>query len=248
MDDSGGVRIKAPRSASTPNAMQSHNREVTLLENGMIVEHVDVRMEERERKKREERRERSRVRKTSRGSRAADVMSVYSLQTPLPTATDSGFFSGARTDSRYSQSIAARPSSVITAGGERPTTLLRAQSQASFSDMQSVGSGTSPRRSRFFGLRNLSSNWRSRESFAPSGSMIDMQYVQCISPIWPTLITASPALLCNASSNTSSSIPARKLWTSAVMHRRFALASHGHAWRPNQRRRKLHARARSRRV
>ena len=51
MDDSGGVRIKAPRSASTPNAMQSHNREVTLLENGMIVEHVDVRMEERERKK-----------------------------------------------------------------------------------------------------------------------------------------------------------------------------------------------------
>ncbi|KIP10913.1 hypothetical protein PHLGIDRAFT_28224, partial [Phlebiopsis gigantea 11061_1 CR5-6] len=177
VDDSGGVRIKAPRSASTPNAMQLHNREVTLLENGMIVEHVDVRMEEREereRKKREERRERSRVRKTSRGSRAADVMSVYSLQTPLPTATDSGFFSNARTDSRYSQSIAARPSSVMTAGGERPATLPRAQSQASFSDMQSVGSGISPRRSRFFGLRNLSSNWRSQESFAPSGSMIDM--------------------------------------------------------------------------
>ena len=145
----------------------------------MIVEHVDVRKEEREereRRRREEKRERSRVRKMSRGSRA-DAMSVYSLQTPLPT--DSGFFSGVRNDSRYSQSISARPSSVITAGGERPLTLLRAQSQASFSDMQSIGSvATSPRRSRFFGLPNLSpSGWRSQESFAPSGSMIDMQCV-----------------------------------------------------------------------
>lgn len=177
-DDSGGVRIKAPRSVSTPNALQSHGREVTLLENGMIVEHVDVRKEEREereRRKREEKRERSRVRKTSRTSRG-DAMSVYSVQTPLPT--DSGFFSGVRNDSRYSQSISQRPSSILTAGGERPPTLLRAQSQASFSDMQSVGSGASPRRSRFFGLRNLSpSGWRSQESVAPSGSMIDMQYV-----------------------------------------------------------------------
>lgn len=176
MDDTGGVRIKAPRSVSTPNALLSHSREVTLLENGMIVEHVDVKKEERERRMREEKRERSRVRKTSKSSRAADVMSVYSLQTPLPT--DSGFFSGIRNDSRYSQSISARPSSVMTAGNERPLTLLRAQSQASFSDMQSIGSAaTSPRRSRFFGLRNLSSGWRSQESFAPSGSMIDMQYV-----------------------------------------------------------------------
>lgn len=174
-DDSGGVRIKAPRSVSTPNALLTHSREVTLLENGMIVEHVDVRKEEREereRRKREEKRERSRVRKISRTSRG-DAMSVYSLQTPLPT--DSGFFSGVRNDSRYSQSINQRPRSVMTGGNERPLTLLRAQSQASFSDMQSIGSGTSPRRSRFFGLRNLSpSGWRSQESFAPSGSMIDM--------------------------------------------------------------------------
>lgn len=176
-DDIGGVRIKAPRSVSTPiAAVPSQNREVTLLENGMIVEHVDVRREEREereRRKRDERRDRSRVRKTSRGSRAADVMSVYSVQTPMQT--DSGFFSGTKNDSRLSQSIHARPSSVMTAGGERPLTMLRAQSQASFSDMQSIGSGTSPRRSRFFGLRNLSSGWRSQDSLAPSGSMIDMQ-------------------------------------------------------------------------
>jgi hypothetical protein len=174
-DGGGGVRIKAPRSVSTPTALLSHSREVTLLENGMIVEHVDVKKEEKERRKLEERRERSRARKTSRGSRA-DAMSVYSLQTPLPM--DSGFFSGIRNDSRYSQSISARPSSILTGGGERPLTIPRAQSQASFSDMQSIGSAASPRRSRFFGLRNLSpSGWRSQESFAPSGSMIDMQYV-----------------------------------------------------------------------
>ena len=189
-DDTGGVRIKAPRSVSTPNALISTSREVTLLENGMIVEHVDVRKEEkeeRERRRREER-ERSRVRKTSRGSRG-DAMSVYSVQTPLPT--DSGFFSGVRNDSRYSQSISQRPSSILTGGNERPLTLLRAQSQASFSDMQSIGSGTSPRRSRFFGLRNLSpSGWRSQGGFAPSGSMIDMQYVSLPCAVVTVLITS----------------------------------------------------------
>ena len=40
--------------------------------------------------------------------------------------------------------------------------------------MMSLGSA-SPRRSRFFGFRNLSSAWQSRDSMAPSGSMIDMQ-------------------------------------------------------------------------
>ncbi len=178
-DDTGGVRIKAPRTASTPiAAANSHSREVTLLENGMIVEHVDVRREEREereRRRREEKRERSRVRKSSRSSRNADVMSVYSLQAPLHT--DSGFFPGTKGDSRYSQSISQRPSSVMTGGNERPHTLLRAQSQASFSDMQSIGSAASPRRSKFFGLKNLSTGWRSQDSLAPSGSMIDMQYV-----------------------------------------------------------------------
>ena len=129
--------------------------------------------EERERRRKEERRDRSRVRKTSRSSRSmADVASVYSvpLASPVPQV-DSGFFSNAR-DSRYSQSFSPRPNSVV-AGSER---LLRAQSQASFSDMQSIGSSaTSPRRSRFFGFKNLSTGFRSQDSLAPSGSMIDMQ-------------------------------------------------------------------------
>ncbi|OSD06702.1 hypothetical protein PYCCODRAFT_1359970 [Trametes coccinea BRFM310] len=173
-DDTGALRLKSGKD-------HNHSREVTLLENGMIVEHVDLRKEEkeeRERRRKEERREKrsaSRARKSSRSSRsAADVASVYSmpLQSPLPQM-DSGFFSGAR-DSRYSQSFSPRPSSVLTGNGDRPQTLLRAQSQASFSDMQSIGSASSPRRSRFFGFKNLSAAWLSRDSMAPSGSMIDM--------------------------------------------------------------------------
>lgn len=180
-DDTGGVRIKPPHSPSVPSGLGAgHSREVTLLENGLIVEHVDVKKEEREereRRRREEKREKSRARKSSRSSRSGvDVMSVYSMQTPPTHPTDSGFFSGQqqqRPDSRYSQSMSARPSSVLTTG-ERPS-MLRAQSQASFSDMQSQGEASSPRRSRFFGFKNLSASWRSQESFAPSGSMIDMQ-------------------------------------------------------------------------
>ena len=174
-DDGSGLRIKAPHTPLVPSNLNNrdHGREVTLLENGMIVEHVDVRREERDRKK-EEKRERSRARKSSRSSRsAADVTSIYSLGSP-GVPTDSGFFSGVKSDSRFSQS--ARPSSVMTAGDQRSSN-LRAMSQASFSDLHSIGSASSPRRSRFFGFKNLSSGWRSSDSLAPSGSMIDMQYV-----------------------------------------------------------------------
>ncbi|KAH9839386.1 uncharacterized protein C8Q71DRAFT_704234 [Rhodofomes roseus] len=183
-DDASGVRIKPPRSSSVPAASalaktDSQGREVTLLENGMIVEHVDVRKEEKEerdRQRREARRDRSRARKSSRGS-AIDVASIYSMPVPgsqrLGT-NDSGFFSGPKgSESRYSQSFSPRPSSMLTTG-ERPHMLPRAYSQASFSDMQSIGSSTSPRRSRFFGFKNLTAGWRSQESFAPSGSMMDM--------------------------------------------------------------------------
>ncbi|KAI0088005.1 hypothetical protein BDY19DRAFT_906991 [Irpex rosettiformis] len=174
VDDVPGVRIKAPRSMSASLVPTgSHSREATLLQNGMIVEHVDVKKEEKERK-REGKRERSRARKSSRSSRGgADVTSVYSLNTPVHN--DSGFFSGMRSESRYSQSIPQRPTSIMTGGSDLPPTLLRAQSQASFSDMQSVGSSaTSPRRSRFFGFKNLSTGFKSQDSLAPSGSMIDM--------------------------------------------------------------------------
>ncbi|KAF8973288.1 hypothetical protein BDZ97DRAFT_1901048 [Flammula alnicola] len=171
-DDLGGVRIKPPQSPSSPaynqNHLRSHSREITLLENGMIVEHVDVRKEEkeaRERKKREEKR----ARKSSRSS-VMDVTSIISAQSGGQLAEN-----GLKPYSRYSHASSARPTSVLTAPLDRPD-LPRAYSQASFSDVHSLGS-SSPRRTRFFGMKNLSAGWKSQDSLAPSGmsgSMVDM--------------------------------------------------------------------------
>ncbi|KAJ7680321.1 hypothetical protein DFH06DRAFT_1278397 [Mycena polygramma] len=170
-DDSGGVRIKPPLSPSSPShPVRSHSREVTLLENGMIVEHVDVRKEEKEARERR-RKEEKRARKSSRSS-VIDVNSIISAQSFNPN-TDNGL--GVKPYSRYSQASSARPTSVLTAPLDR-TDLPRAYSQASFSDIHSLGSA-SPRRTRFFGMKNLSAGWRSQDSLAPSGvsgSMMDM--------------------------------------------------------------------------
>lgn len=173
-DDSGGVRIRPPRSPSTPLHDREHSREITLLENGMIVEHVDVRKEEREARERRRKEER-RARKSSRSS-VIDMASVMSTPS-LPIHPDSGV--GLRPYSNYSLGSPARPMSVLTDPSARPE-FPRAQSQASFSDVHSLGS-SSPRRSRFFGFSNFKDGWMSRDSLAPSammsGSMMDMQYV-----------------------------------------------------------------------
>ncbi|KIK67436.1 hypothetical protein GYMLUDRAFT_55203 [Collybiopsis luxurians FD-317 M1] len=173
-DDSGGVRIKPPTSPvsaafSRPHE-RSHSRDVTLLENGMIVEHVDVRKEEKEARDRRRKDER-RARKSSRSS-VVDVNSLMSTHSLAAPHTDSGV--GLKPYSRYSQpTSASRPMSVLTAPLDRPD-IPRAQSQASFSDVHSLGS-PSPRRTRFFGVR--SSYWKSQDSLAMSGisgSMMDM--------------------------------------------------------------------------
>jgi hypothetical protein len=176
-DDLGGVRIKPPQSPTSPATNHAHtrsrSREVTLLENGMIVEHVDVRKEEKEARERK-RREEKRARKTSRSSiMDASIISAQSNG----ALTESGL----KPYSRYSQTSSARPTSILTAPLDRPD-LPGAHSQASFSDVHSLGS-TSPRRTRFFGMKNLSVGWRSQDSLAPSGmsgSMVDMQCVSTL--------------------------------------------------------------------
>ncbi|THH21349.1 hypothetical protein EW146_g191 [Bondarzewia mesenterica] len=151
--------------------INGHSREVTLLENGMIIEHVDVKKEqreERERKKRESKRDRAR--KSSRSS-GIDVSSLYSVNSPLPH-TDSGFHLGVSSN-RYSQSLINRPTSVDFAS----QTIPQGYSTASISEVQSLGASSPNRRTRFFGMKNLSSGWRSQDSLAPSGfsgSMVDM--------------------------------------------------------------------------
>lgn len=184
--DLGGVDENAfklkPRTASTLNGISAHHirgssRDITLLDNGLIVEHVDVRREkkeEKERRRRQEKRERSRPRKSSRGS-VVDVTSLYSSHSLAPQ-TDNSL--GPVLSSRYS-AVSMRPASSLTVPIEVQPSLGQVYSQASFSDAHSPGSA-SPRRSRFFGFKNLSSAWRSQDSLAPSGmsgSMIDMQYV-----------------------------------------------------------------------
>lgn len=193
---------KPPRALSGPAALlgvegghsRHPSRDITLLENGLVVEHVDVRREEKEerqRRRKEERRERSRVRKSSRGS-AVDVTSMYSVQTPLPhpdsgfhTTLSSGDIPGPmkRSSSRFSQT-SSRPLSPstgmpLTPPPSRPSN-FRLQSQNSLSETQSISASSMARSSRFFGFRGWSEAWRSRDSFAPSGmsgSMMDMQYV-----------------------------------------------------------------------
>ncbi|KAL0955895.1 hypothetical protein HGRIS_002092 [Hohenbuehelia grisea] len=196
-DETGGVRIKppvpiSPSSPYTPSAYvpqppshaydthgRGHSREITLLENGMIVEHVDVRKEEREARERR-RKEEKRARKSSRSS-GVDVTSMYSTQSfpasPLLPGDSMGLSQSGQPYSRYSQatmSTTGRPTSVLTApldgmaGRSRPD-LPRAYSQASFSDAHSLGPG-SPKR-RFLGFKNLT-GWRSQDSLAPSGMSV----------------------------------------------------------------------------
>jgi len=184
LDETG--RIRSTTLPGSHQRARSHSRDVTLLENGMIVEHVNVKKEEREerdRRKREERRERSRARKSSRGS-GHDLSSVYGSLHPsqLPTSTSGGNTGGHDLRaSRHSQS-SLRPTSILSSSMGERSPPPRAYSTNSFSDLHSIAGSTSPnRRTKFFGnLRALSpGGWGSRDSLAQSGvsgSMMDMQY------------------------------------------------------------------------
>lgn len=183
LDETG--RIRPTTMPGSHQRARSSSRDVTLLENGLIVEHVNVKKEEkeeRERRKREERMERSRARKSSRGS-GQDINSVYGSLHPsqFPPGNSGGPPPELR-PSRYSQS-SLRPTSILSSTmGEKSPMLPIAHSTTSFSDVHSVSGSASPnRKTRFFGnLRTLSpSGWRSRDSLAASGmsgSMMDMQY------------------------------------------------------------------------
>lgn len=158
-EDNNGVRLST----------HDHVRDVTLLENGLIVEHVDVKREARERRREEKRAIRSRPRRGSRAS-LVDISSVYSLGVPMNYA-DGGL---------TARSSSSRPMSVLTAPvmGEGMSGQGIGNNGARSRSTMSVESPT--RRTRFFGMRNLSQGFRSSDSLAQSGfsgSMVDMQYV-----------------------------------------------------------------------
>lgn len=158
---SGSPRFDEQAMRHTSSGSGGRSRDVVLLENGLLVESLDMKKEEKE--ERERKRKEEKARKSSRTS-------VYSV------ATDSGV-GGLKPTSRLSAGSSGQGNSFARERDWPP--LPRAQSQASFSDIQSTGS---PKR-RFFGFKNLNTGLRSRDSLAGSvmsGSMMDMQYVLCL--------------------------------------------------------------------
>ncbi|KAI5115065.1 hypothetical protein M0805_004478 [Coniferiporia weirii] len=184
------MRLKAShasrRSASGPNPIpigqivvdgvahnrQSQGREVTLLKNGMIVEHVDVRKEEKERRREEKRKrdcERGRVRRSSRGSGDGQ----WFLNTSA--SNGSGVLCNERPMSLSQASIRTMSAPLpLTPGsfgfGPVHPPNARMHLQVSLVDSQSISSASfsANRRSLFFAFKNWSEAWKSRESFAPS--------------------------------------------------------------------------------
>jgi hypothetical protein len=153
-----GIRIRQPSPIRTsfvenPETSISPKKEAVLLENGMIMEKLDLKKEEQARRKRAAR---SRQRTDSRTSArellpsAASVRSMGSATRPISVATSSA-------PNRTSQVL--------------PSTYSR-RSQSSNEAAPSMDRGSkSP---RFFNFRNWS-DAASRSSVALSGSMMDMQ-------------------------------------------------------------------------
>ncbi|KIJ39903.1 hypothetical protein M422DRAFT_68708 [Sphaerobolus stellatus SS14] len=172
-----GLKIRSPSLRGfVDDPRSSLKREATLLENGLIVERVDVRKEEA-RIRRDERR----ARKASRDSLAlfdsrGDAMSLYSLQAveaaslraPAPYESTT---SVPMPTNRSVRSMYTMPS---TPWGT-PTPVARPFSMAGAgASATSLNTTASPRRRFFGGMRKLSGYFGSEASLAQSGSMMDM--------------------------------------------------------------------------
>jgi len=191
-DSMGGIRIQPPRSSGvwdqgSPKEDLRHRRDVTLLENGMIKERVDVKREEREEEKRR-RKDEKRSRKAS-GTSASFVNSPsqYFASPMVASQYDSPFAAPNHTPAVPSQhlppqqqqqiypsmsspslaSLSPRPFSMVMSSTVGPMSRAVNQSQISV-DARSM---------RFFGIKNWTNAWGSGTSVAPSGSVMDMQYV-----------------------------------------------------------------------
>lgn len=171
-----GVPVRVPRSSSVYSSLRvgSPDKDATLLENGLIVERVDLKKEEQEEKaraRREEKVEKQRRRMSSVG--ANDAASAYSA--PSPTFDSTAYLPNpspyALTNHSAGQlSPASSKRFSVLSGGPaslRPS-MNRIPSQISVVTQ-------TPGKRRFFGY--MSWNGQSQTSLALSGSMMDMQYV-----------------------------------------------------------------------
>ena len=185
-DSMGGIRIQPPRSSgvwdhSSPKEDLKHRRDVTLLENGMIKERVDVKREEREEEKRR-RREEKRTGKAS--GTEGSFLNSPSQYFPSPTVTspyDSPFADYTHAaqhppPQQHQQPYPSMSSPSLASPSQRPFSMVTTVSPMSRAVNQSTIS-VDARSTRFFGIRNWANAWGSATSVAQSGSVMDMQYV-----------------------------------------------------------------------
>jgi hypothetical protein len=165
LDDSkSGARITPTRSSvysgspTLPGDDYGHQRDVTMLENGLIVERVDVKREEKERKREEKR--------TGKSS----IISFATTRDYVPPMTPSGGqmeFVGSGSD--YESPYAAMSSSISLQQPRPKSAPLGVP--LPYTAHSSVD-GKNP---RFMGSRHWQTAWNSGASQAPTGSMMDMQ-------------------------------------------------------------------------
>jgi hypothetical protein len=161
-DDFGtGVRIQPPRSSiyggssASPKEDYKHKRDMTLLENGMIMERVDVKREEKERRKEEK--------KARKLSQTTDISGITPNGYAPPMTPNSIGMEGSSYDFDPPY-----PASATSLHQLRPKSApLNAPLNTYHSHASLDG-----RSSRFMGRQ---APWNSGVSVAPSGSMMDMQ-------------------------------------------------------------------------
>lgn len=160
-DFSTGVRIQPPRSSMygsssiSPKEDYKHKRDMTLLENGMIMERVDVKREEKERRKEEK--------KARKLSQTTDISGITPNGYAPPMTPNSIGIEGS-TSYDFEPPYPASAQSLHQ---------LRPKSAPLNPPLNTYHSHASldGRGSRFMGR----AAWNSGASVAPSGSMMDMQ-------------------------------------------------------------------------
>jgi hypothetical protein len=186
-DGLGGIRIQPPRSSgvwdhSSAKEDLRHRRDVTLLENGMVKERVDVKREEREEEKRR-RKEDKMARKASGTEHSIGSPSQHFASTPVPpydpVYADLHHAAAApphHTSPQRQQHLSPSMSSPSLASvSPRPFSMVLSGSSSRAVNQSQIS--VDARSTRFFGTKNWANAWGSGTSVAPSASVMDMQCV-----------------------------------------------------------------------
>lgn len=139
---------------------QQHQRDMTLLDNGMVVERINLKREEKERKREEK--------KAGKSSIISFTSREYSPMTPGQPGQMEFVNSGSDYDAPFA--AAAAMSSTSLQAQSRPKSAPLGVPLA-YTPALSVDGKGGP---RFMGSKHYQGGWNSGASVAPSGSMMDM--------------------------------------------------------------------------